>query len=53
MPVDPVREWVERVRPQRTVLTHMGNDMDWAWMMRNLPRGIEPAYDGMEITIPE
>jgi hypothetical protein len=31
----------------------MGNDMDWGWMMRNLPLGFEPAFDGMEIIIPE
>jgi phosphoribosyl 1,2-cyclic phosphate phosphodiesterase len=48
-----VREWAARLGAKRTILTHMGNDMDWGWMMRNLPRGLEPAYDGMEITIPE
>lgn len=48
-----VTEWAERLRPKRTILTHMGHDMDWAWMMRNLPRGFEPAYDGMEIILPE
>ena len=31
--------WVERVRPRRTVLTHMGPDMDWAWLRANLPAG--------------
>ena len=48
-----VIEWAQKLGAKRTILTHMGPDMDWAWMMRNLPRGIEPAYDGMEITIPE
>jgi phosphoribosyl 1,2-cyclic phosphate phosphodiesterase len=48
-----VREWAARLGAKRTILTHMGNDMDWGWMMRNLPRGLEAAYDGMEITIPE
>jgi phosphoribosyl 1,2-cyclic phosphate phosphodiesterase len=48
-----VREWAAKLGAKRTVLTHMGNDMDWGWMMRSLPRGLEPAYDGMEITIPE
>jgi len=39
--------WVERVRPRRTVLTHMGPDMDWTWLRDNLPNGIEPGYDGV------
>jgi phosphoribosyl 1,2-cyclic phosphate phosphodiesterase len=43
--------WVERLRPRRTILTHMGTDMDWAWMQANLPPGIEPGYDGMVLTV--
>src|SRR4029077_19128039 len=39
--------WVERLRPRRTVLTHMGPDMDWAWLIEHLPGGVEPGYDGM------
>ncbi|MDJ0389828.1 MBL fold metallo-hydrolase [Roseomonas sp. E05] len=45
--LERVLEWVERLRPRRTVLTHMGHDMDWAWMQANLPEGIEPAHDGL------
>jgi phosphoribosyl 1,2-cyclic phosphate phosphodiesterase len=29
------------------VLTHMGTDMDWAWLSANLPLGVEAGYDGM------
>lgn len=43
--------WAERVGARRTVLTHMGNDMDWAWMLRRLPPGVEPAHDGMVLTV--
>lgn len=42
-----VLAWVDRVRPRRTVLTHMGTDMDWAWLRANLPPGIEAGHDGM------
>jgi phosphoribosyl 1,2-cyclic phosphate phosphodiesterase len=48
--LDLVLEWVDRLRPRRTVLTHMGNDMDWDWLRRNLPETIVPAYDGMVLT---
>lgn len=45
-----VREWVERLKPQQTILTHMGPAMDYGRLTRSLPAGIEPGYDGMEIT---
>jgi phosphoribosyl 1,2-cyclic phosphate phosphodiesterase len=48
-----VAEWVRRLRPRRTVLTHMGTDLDWAWMRANLPAGIEPGHDGMVLDVPE
>ncbi|MBE9605947.1 MBL fold metallo-hydrolase [Acetobacteraceae bacterium H6797] len=44
--------WVERIRPRRTILTHMGTDMDWAWMHDHLPAGVEPAHDGMIVPLP-
>jgi phosphoribosyl 1,2-cyclic phosphate phosphodiesterase len=31
------------------VLTHMGTDMDWAWLRANLPAGVEPGFDGQVI----
>ena len=41
--------WVDRLQPRRTILTHMGPDMDWAWLRANLPPGIEAGYDGMTL----
>lgn len=49
--VDQVIEWVERLRPRRTVLTHMGFDVDWEWLCKRLPAGIEPGYDGMVLEV--
>ena len=46
-----VLTWVDRVRPRRTILTHMGTDMDWAWMAANLPTGVEAGYDGMVLDV--
>jgi len=42
-----VLSWVDRLKPRRTILTHMGTDMDWAWMQANLPPHVEAGYDGM------
>jgi len=44
--------WIDRVAPRRAVLTHMGTDMDWAWMAANLPPGVEAGYDGMVLDLP-
>ena len=46
-----VLKWVERLRPRRTVLTHMGTEMDWAWMAANLPAGVEAGHDGMVLEV--
>lgn len=46
-----VLEWVDRLRPRRTILTHMGTTMDWAWMVANLPDGVEAGFDGMVLTV--
>jgi phosphoribosyl 1,2-cyclic phosphate phosphodiesterase len=50
--LEMVLGWVERLRPRRAVLTHMGPDMDWAWLRQNLPPGIEPAHDGLVLRVP-
>ena len=42
-----VLEWRARLGARRTVLTHMGPDMDWGWLKANLPADVEPAWDGM------
>ena len=49
--LDLVLRWVARLRPRRTVLTHMGLEMDWAWMCANLPAGVEPGFDGMVLEV--
>ncbi len=46
-----VAGWARRLGIRRTVLTHMGTDMDWDWMRRNLPDGLEPAFDGMVLSV--
>ena len=43
-------EWIARVKPRRAILTNMHVDMDYDTLMRELPPGVEPAYDGMVLT---
>ncbi len=46
-----VLNWVEELRPARTVLTHMGPEMDYATLRAALPPGVEPGYDGMVLEV--
>jgi phosphoribosyl 1,2-cyclic phosphate phosphodiesterase len=41
--------WIERLKPKRAILTHMTTDLDYEALARELPAGVEPAYDGMVI----
>jgi phosphoribosyl 1,2-cyclic phosphate phosphodiesterase len=42
-------EWIARVRPRRAILTNMHVDLDYAALKAELPPGVEPAFDGMEL----
>jgi phosphoribosyl 1,2-cyclic phosphate phosphodiesterase len=44
-------DWIARLEPRRAVLTNLHVDLDYETLRRTLPDGVEPAYDGMEITI--
>lgn len=43
-------EWIARVKPKRAILTNMHVDMDYDTLIRDLPPGVEPGYDGMTIS---
>ena len=44
-------EWIDRVKPKRTVLTHLGNKLDFAELTAQLPDGVQVAYDGLFLDI--
>jgi phosphoribosyl 1,2-cyclic phosphate phosphodiesterase len=47
--VSDALEAIGRVQPRRAVLTHMHADLDYGTLKRELPAGVEPAYDGMAL----
>ncbi len=49
--LDLTLEWIERVKPKRAVLTHMGHELEYETLKRELPAHVEPAYDGMVLEI--
>lgn len=44
-------EWRERLKPEHLVITHMSGRLDYETLRRDLPDGVEPAYDGMVLSI--
>jgi phosphoribosyl 1,2-cyclic phosphate phosphodiesterase len=44
-------EWIRRLAPRHAVLTHMDNSMDYRTLCDELPPGVEPGYDGLEIEL--
>jgi phosphoribosyl 1,2-cyclic phosphate phosphodiesterase len=45
--VDQALAWIARVRPERAILTNLHVDLDYETLRRELPEGVEPAYDGL------
>jgi phosphoribosyl 1,2-cyclic phosphate phosphodiesterase len=43
-------EWIKRVKPKHAVLTNLHQDLDYRTLKAELPKGVEPAYDGMVLT---
>ena len=42
-------QWIDAVRPGRAILTHMDNSMDYRTLLDELPDGVEPGFDGLEV----
>lgn len=45
-------EWIARVKPRRAILTNMHLDLDYEDLRRELPKGVEPAFDGLRLELP-
>ncbi|MHA7872664.1 MAG: MBL fold metallo-hydrolase [Hyphococcus sp.] len=43
-------EWIARIRPKRAILTNLHVHMDYHTLLGELPEGVEPAYDGLQIS---
>lgn len=48
--VDAVLDWVRELKPGRSALIHMDQSLDYATLAATLPQGVEPGYDGLELT---
>ena len=49
--VPEVLDWIAELRPKRSAFIHMDQSMDYATLVRDLPLGVEPGYDGLEFVL--
>jgi phosphoribosyl 1,2-cyclic phosphate phosphodiesterase len=49
--VDETLAWIARIQPKRAVLTNLHTDLDYEELSAKLPENVEPAYDGMRLSI--
>lgn len=42
-------EWIELLKPRRSVLTHMHVPLDYDTVLAETPQNVEPGYDGLAI----
>jgi phosphoribosyl 1,2-cyclic phosphate phosphodiesterase len=51
MNVEEALDTVRRLRPKKTLLTHMCHSLEHETTNRELPAGVELAYDGLRIPL--
>ena len=45
-------QWIAALKPRRAILTNLHIDMDYQTLCRELPPGVEPAFDGLTFRSP-
>jgi len=43
--------WIGRIKPRRAILTNLHSDLDYQVLRAELPPNVEPAYDGISVTL--
>ena len=49
--LDQALEVISKLRPGKTILTHLGHDFDYVKWSKKLPKGVVLAFDGLKITV--
>ncbi len=49
--VNDALSWIDRFKPRHAIITNMHSDLDYEVLRQSLPSDVEPAYDGMRLTI--
>ena len=51
--LDRALEWIEKAAPKRAILTNMHIDLDYETVLAETPDHVEPAYDGLRLSVPD
>jgi phosphoribosyl 1,2-cyclic phosphate phosphodiesterase len=49
--VEDALTWIERIKPRRAILTNLHSDLDYDALRARLPAHVEPAYDGLGVSV--
>jgi len=49
--VNDALSWIDRFKPRHAVITNMHSDLDYEVLRQSLPPTVEPAFDGMRLTV--
>lgn len=49
--VDLALDYARRIGAKKTVFTHMGYELEYESFRKSLPRGMVPAYDGLQLKL--
>ena len=51
--LDKALDWIDKAAPKRAILTHLGPELDFEDLKRNLPEHVLPAFDGQKFSCPD
>ena len=44
-------EWVNKIKPKKTILTHMNFEVDYDEITKKLPKNCYAGFDGLKIKV--
>jgi phosphoribosyl 1,2-cyclic phosphate phosphodiesterase len=49
--LDNVLNLIKIIKPKKTILTNLHTDLDYNYLLKNLPKNVIPAYDGLSFNL--
>ena len=49
--LDEVLKFVKIIKPKKTILTNLNNEIDYSEIKKKIPKNVVPAYDGLSLLI--
>ncbi len=46
-----IKTKMKKVKWKRAILTNLHNDLDYSELKKELPKNVEPAFDGLEVKL--